>query len=70
MSAFYWRSASGRRLLIHLFLSSLLLALLSSAVALYSAYRTEYRNNEALLQQISSGYLNALAQSVWSFDIP
>jgi hypothetical protein len=70
MSTFYWRSASGRRLLIRLFIVSLLLSLLSSSVTLYSAYRSEFRHNEALLQQIRSGYLPALAQSVWSFDIP
>lgn len=70
MSTFYWRSASGLRLLIRLFIVSLLLSVLSSAVALYGAYRSEFRHNEALLQQIRSGYLPALAQSVWSFDIP
>ena len=70
MSAFQWRSVSGRRLLACVFAFSLALTLLSVAVAVYIDYRNVSRNSNYLLQQIEKGYLPALAQSVWSFDIP
>ncbi|MCD8521426.1 MAG: ATP-binding protein [Saccharospirillaceae bacterium] len=70
MSAFHWRTVSGRRLLLSVFLCIAVLTLLSVTITGYVDYRNEARNHETLLQQIEKGYLPAIARSVWTFDVP
>lgn len=58
----------GRRLLYSLLSTSSLIALLSSAVMLWTDYRQGVADYDKALQQIRSSYQDSITYSLWNFD--